>query len=127
MLLKSERLKLKLLGLISLPNPTNDTRILSHAVRRAVDSIFNDGIRFYKSGVGAIGIVPDTAVQNDLFCGSNGNDDLMDCLDNINNRFGGNTLQVASKGFHQRSAMKRNYLSPQYTTNWADIPVVHCK
>ena len=52
---------------MALTTTSKDTRVLSNLVCSEVDNIFKKGVRFYKSGIGAIGIVPKNAVQNDLF------------------------------------------------------------
>jgi DNA polymerase V len=109
-----------------IPVPSSDSRVLSQLVSLAVNKIFQPGVRYYKSGVGAIELSDANVVQRDLFANSQDNNDLMTCLDNINTRFGKGALHLAARGFHQRSAMKRNFLSPQYTTNWAHIPRVQC-
>ncbi|MFD2821990.1 DUF4113 domain-containing protein [Paraglaciecola chathamensis] len=33
---------------------------------------------------------------------------------------------MAAKGFEQKFAMRREFLSPQYTTKWSDIPKIKC-
>ena len=51
---------------------------------------------------------------------------LMGTLDKLNDRFGRGTVTLASagtKGPQRAFEMKRNLLTPQYTTCWADLPV----
>ncbi|WP_458576045.1 DUF4113 domain-containing protein [Aliamphritea spongicola] len=50
----------------------------------------------------------------------------MACMDAINMRYGRNTVHVASQGFQQKFAMRREFLSPQYTTRLSDIPRIQC-
>lgn len=113
--------------LVKLEIPSSDSRSISNKVSRALDEIYRPGVRFYKSGVGALDISPADGQQQDMFSVSEDNSGLMTCLDQINARYGSGTMHVAAKGFTQKSAMKRQYLSPQYTTNWAHIPVINCK
>lgn len=113
--------------LVRFETATCDTRVLSKKVSCALNEIFKPGIKFYKSGVGAIDISPAELQQQDLLTISQDNNILMNCLDKINARYGRGTMHVASKGFSQRSAMKRNYLSPQYTTRWSHLPIISCK
>ena len=50
----------------------------------------------------------------------------MGALDKLNERFGRGTVTLASagtKGPQRDFEMKRNLLTPQYTTCWADLPV----
>jgi DNA polymerase V len=106
--------------------PSSDTRILTQHVSRAIEKIFKPGVKYYKSGVGTLDLSDASEVQQDMFSESTDNTKLMNCLDSINDRYGRGTLHLAAKGFKQRSAMKRNFLSPQFTTNWSHIPKVRC-
>lgn len=49
---------------------------------------------------------------------------LMDAVDRINNRYGRDTLFIASSGIIKKWHMRRMKLSPAYTTKWEDIPKV---
>lgn len=67
--------------------------------------------------------------QGDLFVDTQGNhgDALMPVLDRLNARFPGSlTLGRSIVGHGGASSwnMKREYLSPAYTTSWYDLPVV---
>ena len=45
----------------------------------------------------------------------------MQCLDNINLKYGKDSLKFASLGFDKKWAMRANAKSPNYTTCWADL------
>lgn len=65
------------------------------------------------------------SLQQDLFADTNRQDKsakLMKTLDEINGRFGRDSLICASSGFDRKWAMKCGNRSPRYTTNWAEIP-----
>lgn len=50
----------------------------------------------------------------------------MVALDKLNDRYGRGTVMVASAGVegkHRSWAMRQELLTPQYTTNWNDLPV----
>jgi DNA polymerase V len=49
---------------------------------------------------------------------------LMATLDAINQRWGRGTLKTAAEGVTQPWQMKRQRLSPRYTTDWAGLPPV---
>ena len=51
-------------------------------------------------------------------------DNLMAALDAVNDRFGRNTLCVASEGMKRPWAMRAAHLSPRFTTRIEDLPVV---
>ena len=48
----------------------------------------------------------------------------MKALDHINARYGRDTLQYASAGLNKGWEMRRDKMSPEFTTRWKDIPRV---
>lgn len=106
--------------------PTNDTRALVKAASMASDTLYKANIKLHKCGVGAIEIIDTAHEQTDMFAELSHNPKLMQCMDAINNRYGSQTIGAAAKGIHPEWAMKREYLSPQYTTNWRHLPKVVC-
>jgi DNA polymerase V len=53
-------------------------------------------------------------------------DRVMKVMDNINQKYGTDTALLASQGTDEKWAMRRQFLTPQYTTTWHDIPKIHC-
>ncbi|KHM46787.1 XRE family transcriptional regulator [Pseudoalteromonas distincta] len=109
------------------PSPTNDTCVMANAVSEVFNKIYQPGIRFYKCGVGAVELISEQFQQNDLFNKSPDNPKLMQCLDTINKRYGKGMLSLASSKLNDRWHMNRDFLSPQYTTRWRDIPKIYCE
>ncbi|GAC08529.1 hypothetical protein GCHA_0566 [Paraglaciecola chathamensis S18K6] len=72
------------------------------------------------------GLHNEALFQYDLFTPPNDNNKLMSCMDRINAKYGRSTVHIAAKGFEQKFAMRRSFLSPQYTTKWSDIPKIIC-
>ncbi|MGL4937203.1 DUF4113 domain-containing protein [Shewanella sp.] len=50
----------------------------------------------------------------------------MQALDGINQRDGSDALFVATQGITHKWAMRRELLTPQYTTNWRHLPRICC-
>ena len=48
---------------------------------------------------------------------------LMAVMDSVNRRAGRGTLQLASAGTRNAWAMKRERMTPAYTTQWKELPV----
>ena len=51
---------------------------------------------------------------------------LMSALDTLNDRYGRNTVSIASGGVagdKRRFSMKRERRTPEYTTRWEDAPI----
>jgi DNA polymerase V len=56
----------------------------------------------------------------------------MQACDALNGRYGSNTLFLAAQGTvrsgnGQKWAMRRELLTPQYTTNWRHLPRIRCQ
>jgi DNA polymerase V len=106
--------------------PTSDSRVIMAACSEAVDTIFKKGIKFYRCGIGLLDISDATNVQHDLFSQSQDSPELMRLMDSINMKYGRETVQLAGRGIEHKFAMRREFLSPQYTTRWSDIPRIYC-
>ena len=106
--------------------PTNDTRNIIKVVGDAMPQLYKPNVRYYRCGVGLMGLHNEALFQYDLFTPSNDNNKLMSCMDTINAKYGRSTVHIAAKGFEQKFAMRRAFLSPQYTTKWSDIPKIIC-
>ena len=106
--------------------PTSDTRIITGATESALSALYKTGVRYYKCGLGVIDLQPATHFQGDLFTPSKDNVALMNCMDAINQRFGKSTSRMAATGTVNKFAMRREFLSPQYTTNWQHLPRIKC-
>lgn len=115
---------------IPLATPTDDLLSLTHAALSALSKNFNPHLSYKKAGVTASELTPrnDEVCQTDLFDTSvvlhSRRKHLMDTLDTINARFGRHTVTVASSRLSCGWKMRRDHLSPCYTTRIEDIPVV---
>ncbi|MEH6454140.1 MAG: DUF4113 domain-containing protein, partial [Psychromonas sp.] len=104
----------------------NDTSVIIKAINDDINALFQPGIAYYKIGIGLVSLVSAQQQQLDLFNQNKHNPALMNVLDTINHKYGSNTLFHASQGINPQWAMRRAFLSPQYTTNWQDIPLIQC-
>lgn len=116
----------------SLPVATSDTgEIIAAAIkglRTALsDTMGNPGQPAYKqAGVLLTNIVPDTAIQQDLFDPVNRPRQaaLQQAIDTVNRRNPRDTVRIATQGTSVRFGLKREYISRNYTTRIGDILVV---
>lgn len=106
--------------------PSNDSRYICKAAAEAAERIYRPGVAFYRCGVGLLELIDESSYQFDLFEHSKDNPKLMRCIDKVNQRYGDETLQLAGQGIARPWTMKRQFLSPQYTTRWRDIPKIQC-
>ena len=52
---------------------------------------------------------------------------LMGALDKINQRFGMNTVRTARAGTKQQWQMRSGNRSPNYTTQWDELPIARAR
>ncbi|KAB0483315.1 Y-family DNA polymerase [Vibrio chagasii] len=108
------------------PYPTADVTQITQVVSELTAQLFSEGVRFYKVGVGLLGLVDGRQEQTDLFNPTPNNTPLMSVFDGLNRRFGQNTVFLGAQGIEQKWQMRRQLLTPQYTTSWTDLPQVKC-
>ncbi|KGT88741.1 DNA polymerase V subunit UmuC [Erwinia typographi] len=109
---------------IKLGTGTRDSRDIIRAAVQALDAIWRPGFRYAKAGVMLSELRPDGVAQLNLFgeqTPRRGSDELMDLLDAMN-RSGRFRIGFAGKGIEPAWQMKREMLSPAWTTRWKDIP-----
>ncbi|HHR5390861.1 TPA: Y-family DNA polymerase [Salmonella enterica subsp. enterica] len=108
-----------------LTTPTRDTRDIIEAAMRALETIWIDNHRYAKAGIMLNDFTPNGVSQLNLFDERQPrphSDELMSVLDGINHS-GLGKIWFAGRGIAPEWQMKREMLSPAYTTRWKDIPV----
>lgn len=105
---------------------TNDSRKLVKAAKNIAAQLFEPGYNLKKAGVILLGLCSQDERQLSLFQSGNRerSQALMQVMDKINHRYGKQTIQLASNGVNNR-LYKAEKLSPRYTTDWNDLPIVH--
>ncbi|WP_336298116.1 MULTISPECIES: DUF4113 domain-containing protein [unclassified Providencia] len=106
--------------------PSSDTRDIINAAMRGLNTIWRDGYRYYKAGIILSDFTDSDITQFDMFSTQKpfrNNDELMKTLDAIN-KSGQGKVWFASKGGDSGYKMKREMLSPAYTTNFDKLPMV---
>ncbi len=109
---------------IKLSTPTQDTRDIIAAALRCLDKIWQSGHRYQKAGVMLQDFYSQGIAQLNLFDEYQprpNSERLMAALDQIN-KSGRTEVWFAGQGNQQTWLMKREFLSPAYTTRVADLP-----
>ncbi len=109
------------------PQATNNTSALVKAALEGLRKISVEGLAYQKAGITLSELVYAHESQPSLFkSGSEekSSTDLMKTLDGINQRFGRETVRIASSGFTRNWWMAREHLSPCYTSRWTDLQKV---
>ncbi|QCU90861.1 Y-family DNA polymerase [Thiomicrorhabdus sediminis] len=117
---------------IALVEPSDNTIVLNKMALTALKEIWRPEFKYQKAAVMLSGLLPDSGIQADLFgepvmtsqTQAETSAKLMQTIDQINRKMGKKTLQLASCGQGKTAwQMKRNLISPRYTTRWPEIPV----
>lgn len=109
---------------MQLLTPTQDSRDIINAAVKCLDKIWKDGHRFQKAGVMLGDFFSQGVVQLNLFDDNApraGSNRLMEVLDHLNAKDGRETLYFAGQGVQRQWQMKREMLSPRYTTRFDDL------
>ena len=108
-----------------LPAATNNSIQIAKAAIWALRKMYKDNIYYLKAGVMLSDLVPLEGQQLDIFGFSKPDDkaqNLMSSLDQLNRKFGKGTIKLASEGTKRSWVMRRDLKSPNYTTDWKDLP-----
>ncbi len=108
-----------------LPHPTNDTLLMTQAATRALERIFRKGYAYSKVGVLLTNLCPADGYTPDLFAEPprRNSERLMAAIDQLNQRYGRGAVRVGTIWPGGRVwQMKREMLSPSYTSSWRELP-----
>lgn len=109
--------------------PTADTGEICSQLVRTLQRTFNPGFSYHKADVVLYDLVPAHGIQTDVF----GAVDLtrhrkaaarMAATDAVTTRYGPHALRPAAELLSNAWRPRSNMLSPRYTSNWDELPVV---
>lgn len=108
------------------PVPVDDTTTLLQTALSLLDSLYESGVPYNKTGVILSQLVPSVAVPHSLFTTPqvDNNRTLDSLVDSLNTRFG---IDRVRRGVFLQTPTWRSRqetLSPAYTTNWRELPIV---
>ncbi len=112
--------------LCQLPYPTDDTRLIIAAAREGIRRLYRDGFIYAKAQVLLLDLCRWDEYTPDLFAPEQPvkTEQLMSTLDAINERWGRGTLKPGRIAKQSDWGMRREMLSPAYTTRWQELLVV---
>lgn len=98
---------------------TSDTMALIGSATRSVDRMWRDGFRYVKAGIVLLDLHPPSAFPPSMFPTRDPKRSavLMKMMDSITDRHGRGAVRIASTAPEGGWSMKRQRLSPRYTTN----------
>ncbi|HBT5022030.1 TPA: Y-family DNA polymerase [Klebsiella pneumoniae] len=109
---------------LKLLTPTQDSRDIITAATKCLDVIWREGHRYQKAGVMLGDFYSQGVAQLNLFDDNaprKNSEKLMEVLDHLNAKDGRGTLYFAGQGIQTAWQMKREMLSPRYTTRYSDL------
>ncbi|HHG1946665.1 TPA: Y-family DNA polymerase [Klebsiella pneumoniae] len=109
---------------LKLLTPTQDSRDIITAATKCLDVIWREGHRYQKAGVMLGDFYSQGVAQLNLFDDNaprKNSEKLMEVLDHLNAKDGRGTLYFAGQGIQTAWQMKREMLSPRYTTRFCDL------
>ncbi|WP_313479194.1 translesion error-prone DNA polymerase V subunit UmuC [Stutzerimonas kunmingensis] len=108
---------------VALPYPSSDTRDLAAAALGGLQAIYRPGPAYAKAGVILMDFVDPGRFTPDLFAPPprSGGDRLMAVVDAINAKQGKGTIRPARLSAELGFSIKREKLSPRFTTSWTDL------
>lgn len=114
--------------MVPLRKPTADTNLIVQAAILGAQAIYRTGYNFAKAGVMLLDLAESSREQHELDLDEPPEDrgSLMSAMDQLNRRYGRGTVFVASAGTagpRRRWAMKQDLKTPNYTTDWNDLPI----
>jgi DNA polymerase V len=109
---------------VPLPQATSDSVALTRAALWALKRLYKPGYAYQKAGVMLLDLSDAATPQGCLFTGHRDNTTLMQVMDRVNRQWGRGTLKLAAEGVQQGWRMRRQRMSPAYTTSWNELPQV---
>jgi DNA polymerase V len=108
---------------LHLPVATADTGKLIKAAIAALGALYRPGYRYKKAGVILLDLVPAAGVQAGLFDAPDDARSMarMRAIDALNARFGRATVAFGTAGERQPWGLRREFISPRYTTVWDEL------
>lgn len=105
------------------PASTADTRVLTKSAIQLLDRIWRENVAYSKAGVMLTELAAQGIEQADLFntTETGQSKQLMKLLDAVNTGTHGK-IWFAGQGQQSPWSMRRDHLSPAYTTNWECLP-----
>lgn len=108
-----------------LPHPTNDTLLMTQAANHALTRIFRNGYAYSKVGALLTNLCQADGYTPDMFAEPPRKNvgKLMETIDLLNQRYGRGAVRVGTVWPGGRAwEMRREMLSPSYTSSWWGLP-----
>lgn len=109
---------------LQLDYPTSDSKLIVKRAVEGIKRIYKEGYRYKKAGIILYELYSSSSVRGLLDYDKPRTDSLMRSLDEINYRYGSATLRLAAEGVRRSWHMRREKVSPCYTTSFDQLMIV---
>ena len=109
---------------LQLDYPTSDSKLIVKRAVEGIKRIYKEGYRYKKAGIILYELHNSSSVRGLLDYDKPRTDSLMRSLDEINYRYGSATLRLATEGIRRSWNMRREKVSPCYTTSFDQLMIV---
>ncbi|MBA3239245.1 MAG: Y-family DNA polymerase [Parachlamydiaceae bacterium] len=111
---------------MSFNSPTNDTPQIITASKSCLTYLYREGLRYKKCGVILLDLIPESQVSPDLFLKNpdKNRQTVAKVFDNLNKRFGKNTLFYGAMGVNPKWKMRSQKRSDGNSSSWDNMPIV---
>ncbi len=106
---------------LNLPFPTNNSIKIIKRALEGIRKIYRPGYKYKKAGIVLNGLSKQNITKGLLDYDRDISDKIMNTIDAINSKYGNSTLKIASEGIEKIWKMKRENISPCYTTRFDDL------
>ena len=112
---------------IVLPQPTDYLPDLLRYAKEGLERIFKPGLNYKKTGVLLAGLLPNNALQPDLFVPQGKclekQETVMQLVEAVNQKYGHRILKFAAEGLKQTNPWKakQSLRTRRYTTRWDEL------
>ena len=113
-------------AVVPFATPVFDSAKLIQAARMGLKRIYRQGYRYKKAGIMLMDLGSVQIRQGDLFANPEpeASSRLLALVDAANRSLGRGTLRFAAEGIAQPWKMKRDRMTPAYTSDWGELPEV---
>ena len=111
---------------LQLPFSTNDSIKIVKKALEGIRKIYRSGYRYKKVGIILYEFSKASEIRGLLDIDRVQSDSMMRTIDQINYRYGGSAIKLASEGIKKKWFMKREKVSPCYTTRFDELLEVRC-
>jgi len=109
---------------LQLDYPTSDSKLIVKRAVEGIQRIYKESYRYKKAGIILYELHSSSSVRGLLDYDKPRTDSLMRSLDEINYRYGSATLRLAAEGIRRSWHMRREKVSPCYTTSFDQLMIV---